>query len=203
MAGVHGTARNEGTVAMSGSDSTAPRHDAFWHYSLAFYARPGVAEACLCLQDEAGVDVNVLLYLLYLAETGWTLDASAIERLEILVVPWRDAVVRPLRGVRQAMKSDLGALSSARVQALRNEVKRIELEAERLQQESMQEVASPAALGAIAHTDRHAAARASLAAYEARCAPFPGAAVTVLLTAHAASTSRAPVGDAASGRGCA
>ena len=32
-----------------------------WAFALAIYARPGVAEACLALQNEAGVDVMLLL----------------------------------------------------------------------------------------------------------------------------------------------
>ena len=32
-----------------------------WTFALAIYAKPGVAEACLALQDEAGVDVMMLL----------------------------------------------------------------------------------------------------------------------------------------------
>ena len=32
-----------------------------WAFALAIYAKPDVAEACLALQDEAGVDVMMLL----------------------------------------------------------------------------------------------------------------------------------------------
>ena len=32
-----------------------------WAFALAIYARPGVAEACLTLQNEAGLDVMLLL----------------------------------------------------------------------------------------------------------------------------------------------
>ncbi|MGB6637399.1 MAG: DUF2390 domain-containing protein, partial [Bradyrhizobium sp.] len=31
-----------------------------WAFALAIYAKPGVAEACLTLQNEAGVDVMLL-----------------------------------------------------------------------------------------------------------------------------------------------
>ncbi|MCG8546534.1 MAG: TIGR02444 family protein, partial [Alphaproteobacteria bacterium] len=40
-----------------------PPGNAFWNFSLRAYARPGVADACIRLQDRYGVDVNVLFYL--------------------------------------------------------------------------------------------------------------------------------------------
>ena len=36
----------------------------FWDFSVGTYRRPGVADACLSLQDRYGLDVNVLLLLL-------------------------------------------------------------------------------------------------------------------------------------------
>ena len=38
-----------------------------WAFALALYARPGVAEACLTLQNEAGVDVMLLLVAIFAA----------------------------------------------------------------------------------------------------------------------------------------
>ena len=37
----------------------------FWRFSLALYARPGVAEALIALQDRAGLDVNLILFGLW------------------------------------------------------------------------------------------------------------------------------------------
>ena len=34
----------------------------FWRFALGFYARPGVAPACLELQDRHGKDVLIALY---------------------------------------------------------------------------------------------------------------------------------------------
>jgi len=41
----------------------------FWEFSLAAYARPGVADACLSLQDRHGCEVNLLLLCLWLANS--------------------------------------------------------------------------------------------------------------------------------------
>ena len=94
---------------------------AFWNFSLGFYARSGVAEACLRLQDEAGVDVNVMLYLLFLAANGKRIDLSAHERIEAAVGEWRDAIVRPLRDVRRRLKSNVGSFATEPTAALRND----------------------------------------------------------------------------------
>ena len=40
----------------------------FWRFSLRIY--PAVADTCLELQDRFGVDVNVLLFLLFAARNG-------------------------------------------------------------------------------------------------------------------------------------
>lgn len=44
----------------------------FWRFSCAVYAAPGVAQACLELQDTHGADVNLLLLAAWLgAARGW------------------------------------------------------------------------------------------------------------------------------------
>jgi len=37
-----------------------------WRFSVAFYARPGISGALIALQDRAGVDVNLMLFALWL-----------------------------------------------------------------------------------------------------------------------------------------
>jgi len=157
----------------------------FWQFSLAFYARPAVAPACLVLQDEGGVDVNVLLYLLFLADGGWRVDARALDRIEAAVDAWRNTVVRPLRGVRRAIRIDLGAIPAAEAAALRSEVKRIELESERLQQQALYRTLPPAALEA-SQAARDEAARANVSVYAVRRGGLPEAPVTVILDAFRA-----------------
>ena len=78
---------------------------AFWDFSLRFYARPGVAAACLDLQDEAGADVNVVLYLLFLASQGRQLAQTEVAEIDNLVAVWREQVVRPLRSARRHLKN--------------------------------------------------------------------------------------------------
>jgi uncharacterized protein (TIGR02444 family) len=44
--------------------------EAFWCFSLAFYERPGVADALIALQDRDGFDVNLVLFALWLGISG-------------------------------------------------------------------------------------------------------------------------------------
>lgn len=106
----------------------------FWAFSLRFYASPGVAEACLELQDRGGADINVLFFVIYLSLQGKLLDPETLARMDGAASAWRQHAVLPLRGVRRYLKAPPEAAQSAATAALRSEVKRVELEAERLQQ---------------------------------------------------------------------
>lgn len=104
---------------------------AFWAWSLEIYARPGIAEACLALQDQRGVDVNLLLLGLWLATRGRTLPPETAAAVADEAATWQREVVRPLRGVRRSLK---GRQGDPAVAALRREVAAVELAAERLAQ---------------------------------------------------------------------
>jgi uncharacterized protein (TIGR02444 family) len=155
----------------------------FWRFSLRFYRQPKVADACIALQEEAGVDVNLLLFLFWHATCKRALSASEVEDLERRIGVWRDTTVIPLRAVRRALKSPPALVAPATAELFRTKIKAVELEAERLQQEAMYELARTAPLGTAAASP-DAAARANVAAYETMCsAAFPKPAVETLLAA--------------------
>lgn len=132
--------------------------NSFWDFSLAVYRIPGVAAACLRLQDEAGVDVNLLLYVCWLGTVrDRPLDEAALRDALAQTDAWRDRVVRPLREVRRWMKGRTEGLPSGAVESLRSDVKRIELAAERLQQDMLFAIVGPVtvhATGAAGAADR-------------------------------------------------
>jgi len=108
-----------------------PKHP-FWDFSLALYARPGVAEACLRLQDGLGLDVNLLLYACWTATTGTGHpSAEGWRRLAAETADWRTRVVEPLRSVRRYLKDAAAQPWSA---GLRDQVKALELDAEHAEQ---------------------------------------------------------------------
>src|SRR5688572_4026685 len=122
---------------------------AFWRFSLRVYGLPEVAPACLALQDEAGVDVNLLLFLLFLAENGRAVARDDIVRLDRAIAPWRTEVVEPLRALRRRLKGGLGDVPAASSERLRTLVKKVELEAERIEQAQLE--------GLVVTTGRRAA----------------------------------------------
>lgn len=170
---------------MTNADSTSAQGSPFWRFSLAFYREPAVADACIALQEGAGVDVNLLLFLLWQSMQCRALTAAEVAAMDQKVGPWRDAAVVPLRAVRRALKSPPALVAAGTAEAFRTRIKAVELEAERLQQEAMYELASTSPLGHDAPSPAEAARR-NVAAYETmRGVAFPKPAVDTLLAAYA------------------
>jgi uncharacterized protein (TIGR02444 family) len=168
---------------MSMAEAQSSQASPFWRFSLRFYRQPDVAAACIALQEEAGVDVNLLLFLLWHATHDHELLPAEVAALEARVGPWRDAAVVPLRAVRRALRSPPALVPEATAEAFRTKIKGVELEAERLQQEAMYELVHASLLGHKASSSQDAA-RTSVAAYETICrAPFPKPAIEALLAA--------------------
>lgn len=111
---------------------------AFWEFSQDLYGRPGVAEACLALQDRRGLDVNLLLFCCWTGVRGQALTAGELGRRIDAVGPWQDRVVKPLRAARRWLKEQQTAPAQA-AEALRQAIKAQELEAERLEQSILAE----------------------------------------------------------------
>lgn len=145
--------------------------EAFWRFSLAFYSRPGVAEALLHLQDRDGCDVNLILFALWSgAVLRRRFDAADLAAAEAAAKPLRHDIVAPLRGMRRRLKQG----AALDVQDLRRRIAALELAAERRVQYRL------AALLSVAdsETDPIAVAEANLALYLGReCAGSIEAAV--------------------------
>jgi uncharacterized protein (TIGR02444 family) len=157
----------------------------FWRFSLQFYRLPGVAEACIELQEQGGADVNLLLFLLWHGAQQRALSTAQVDELEQKIAGWRDLTVIPLRAVRRALKSPPGLVEAGAAEAFRTRIKAVELEAERLQQEAMYGLVRVSLLGETAPSVAHAA-RSNVDAYAKICrAAFAAPAVDTLLEALA------------------
>jgi uncharacterized protein (TIGR02444 family) len=156
----------------------------FWQFSIKFYAVPGVADACIELQDKAQVDVNVLFYLLWNATQGRSFNAADVTEIEQKIGPWRELAVVPIRNVRRALKSPPPVMEPAAAESLRTRVKAVELEAERLQQEALYGLAQTSRLGRPSPS-RTEAARDSISSYQGVIGPFPPGALDTVLSAFA------------------
>jgi uncharacterized protein (TIGR02444 family) len=106
-----------------------------WRFALALYAQPGAADACLFLQDRFGVDVNILLFAMFAAaERGMAVTPEDMEGMDTAVEAWRNEAVVPLRTIRRRLKQPLDHVAGAYAEALRTQVKKVELLAERIEQ---------------------------------------------------------------------
>jgi len=145
--------------------------EAFWRFSLALYARPGVADALIAIQDRAARDVNLILFALWLgASRGRRLAAGELAGAEAAIAPIAGAAVAPLRRLRRQLKS----AADPDLAALRRRIAALEITAERRVQYRLA-AARTAATGPQA--DRLAAAQANLALYLADEARSPEAGV--------------------------
>jgi len=106
----------------------------FWRFSLAIYGKPGVAPACLLLQDEHGRDVNLALYCCWLGASGrGRIDPDSLAAADRAVSGWRHDVVENFRAARRGIK----AASWSDSDAIYAKAKAVELEAERLLQRQL------------------------------------------------------------------
>jgi uncharacterized protein (TIGR02444 family) len=121
----------------------------FWRFSQAFYALPGVASACLILQDRHGLDVNLALYCCWLGLSGrGRIDAARLSAADAAIASWRRDVIEVLRTARRALKA--AAAVDAEANAVRERVKAMELKAERVCQMRLAALAPFPAVDAVA-----------------------------------------------------
>jgi uncharacterized protein (TIGR02444 family) len=114
----------------------------FWDFSIAVYSASAVQDECLNLQDQFGLDVNLLLLCAFLgAVHGVALTSNDIASVRQQVRPWHEDVVRQLRAVRRSLKTiplpDADASSAAT--QVRTQVKVAELESERIEQTMLEQ----------------------------------------------------------------
>ena len=118
----------------------------FWSYSLDVYSRSGVASACLALQNDLDVDVNVLLYCCWHGTTRGAISDRNFDAVRIFTTKWSSALVGPLRSARSWLKiegCDQKEIPREDCETLRQRIKEAELECERLQQIAMEHLSPP------------------------------------------------------------
>lgn len=111
-----------------------------WEFATALYAQEGVAERCLQAQDAHGADVCLLLAGLWLERRGSRPEAQRVVALRRLADAWQGQVTAPLRHLRRAWKAP--AQQDAGLAALRQRLAALELDAERLLLERLEQTAA-------------------------------------------------------------
>jgi uncharacterized protein (TIGR02444 family) len=117
----------------------------FWNFSVAVYSSGAVQDECLTLQDQFGLDVNLVLLCAFAgAVHGTALTPDDIASARALVGPWHKEVVSSLRTAHRRLKTieTPGADATKAAADLRTQVKATELESERIEQMILEQWAS-------------------------------------------------------------
>ncbi|MDR5899287.1 TIGR02444 family protein [Halomonas vilamensis] len=107
----------------------ALKQNPLWDFALDFYTRPEVEAACLCLQEQAQVDVCELLFHAWLYRHGLEAKPDALANERQARLRWQQEVTGVLRELRGALKGQ--AQTNNGVAQLRATIKEAELLAER------------------------------------------------------------------------
>ena len=118
-----------------------------WTWAVAAYDAPGVAEACLSLQDHNEQNAPLLLWAAWVAVTGRRPDEETIEAACDAARAYDTVIVSQLRAVRRTLKAPIPDVDDAHREALRQQVKALELDAERRLMLELEDLA-PAPSGA-------------------------------------------------------
>ncbi len=110
--------------------SSLPIETSLWDFSLFYYGRPGVSSLCLHLQDEHGVNVNILLWTLWLGYRGIQLEPTQLTLALRKTHSWDQQYVLPLRQLRRQMKAEFGVADRS-IETVRAQIKHAELLAEK------------------------------------------------------------------------
>ena len=143
----------------------------FWDFSVKAYRRTGVADACLALQHQHGLDVNLLLYCCWIGVSRGPLRESDLNAALKFSATWSTNVVAPLREVRSWMKTtgcEVEHLRKTDCMAVRADVKATELAAERIQQSGLESLSEPIAERALSTDEQLAAILFNLTCYLSR-----------------------------------
>jgi uncharacterized protein (TIGR02444 family) len=133
---------NAGGPNPARSSAVNENESELWTFSLTVYSDPAVQKECLDLQDEFGIDVNLLLFCAFVgAVSGAVLSDEAMKEAADVVGAWHRDVVGRLRQARRALKpfaTETSAIASP-ARSLRTAVKALELDAERIEQAMLEQ----------------------------------------------------------------
>src|ERR1700683_3466484 len=109
------------------SDEHPAAESPFWRFSLKFYRQADVSDACIALQDSFGIDVNLLLFLFWLASDDRQLSPGEVKMLDDNVRDWRNLTIIPIRDARRKLKGAATLVEAGKQEDFRNKVKAVEL----------------------------------------------------------------------------
>ena len=101
------------------------KNSPLWRFSNNIYRKEGVSEILLHVQDKFSIDVNMILFVAWLASINRSLTAADIQDAQKLVSLWRIKVIVPIRNIRRSLKDFSG------IDYLYEDVKKLEIDTEK------------------------------------------------------------------------
>ena len=120
----------------------------FWDWALGVYAKQGVAQACLDLQDKDQQCTAYLLWAAWASDQGLGLSQDTLTLGQSLASHWETEVLQPMRHARRYLKAAIETMPDPAREALREQVKATELFAEQTLIQALAELASDAPIQA-------------------------------------------------------
>lgn len=155
-----------------------------WDFVLNYYRQQGVSEAAIKLQDAAGIDVNMILFLMWLSGQSKALAEADMKKLSEASHVWQRSVVVPIRNIRRLLKENAPFVEQETALAYRKKVQALEIEGEQLQLNGMADAAKN--LSPSAKPSAEQAARDNLATFaKVTGKAFPADAVDTFIGALA------------------
>ncbi len=139
----------------------------FPEFAVALYGEAEVAANCLRLQDQYGLDVNVVLLCCWFGLRHGDIDEDLWGVIDTISRRWQSHLIKPLREARRWLKNPAFA-PDAELAELRERIAQNEIAAELVQQRWMERACADRKIGAP-YTPADAVRR-NLASYFARCA---------------------------------
>ena len=96
-----------------------------WRFSKNIYRKEEVSETLLHLQDKFYIDLNMILFVTWLASINRSITTSDIQDAQKLVSLWRTKVIVPVRKIRRSIRDFSGT------DYLYEDVKKLEIETEK------------------------------------------------------------------------
>jgi uncharacterized protein (TIGR02444 family) len=153
-----------------------------WDFVLSYYRQQGVSEAAIALQDTLGLDVNMVLFLMWLSRQKRTLSAADIKAVGEKSRPWQHSVVVPIRAIRRLLKENAPLVETETALAYRKKIQALEIEGEQLQLNAMADLSGKLTTSSAASAEN--AARENLKGLEtALSQKFPQGAIDTFVAA--------------------
>lgn len=137
-----------------------------WDFATKIYSSPEVEEACLSLQDRRGLDVNLIIFCIWVAASGrGTLTEEEMTTGIDAGIVWQSQVVGPLRHVRRFLKGPIAPADGRLGAELARVVSESELYSEHMEIQILSDILVRPATGSFDMQERGQEAASNLQAY--------------------------------------